>query len=201
MCVWEPERQERVLSGQNPSLRDCPIIPSHFLLHFPLSSFLSLPHSICFLFLPFFFWTHLPPLDTALLSYVTFPLICPLSCKGNQPRCSLISGQSYPRLLSQLRLIAAMLMTHRMGSWAPECCQQRWSPLCSLKPMLQIRPGEERRIILLVKVVPMNTYCKLHRKKYLHSFITVMNETTKPNTKSRANKNNNIFLLHTANLL
>lgn len=127
-----------------------------------------------FLFLPFFFWTNLPPLDTALLFCVTFPLICPFSCKGNQPRCSLISGQSYLRLLSQLRLIAAMLMTHRMGSWAPECCQQRWSPLCSLKPMLQIRPGEERRIMLLVKVVLVSTYCKLHRRHYLHSIITVL---------------------------
>lgn len=42
----------------------------------------------------------------------------------------------------------------------------------------------------MVKVVLKNiyTYCKLHRRHYLHSFITVvLNGATKPNTKSRAN--------------
>lgn len=174
MCVWGPEQQERVLSGQIPSLHDCPIIPSPFPLHFPLSSVLSLPHFIHFYFYHFSFGL-LFPLSIQAFSPVTFPLICPLSCKGKPPRWSLISGQSYLHLLSQLRLMAAMLMTYRMGSWAPECRQLRWSPLCSLKPIPQIRP-EEDRVIWLVKVVLMNicTNWKVHRRHYLHSFITAV---------------------------
>lgn len=74
--------------------------------------------------------------------------------------------------------------------------------------MLQIGPEEERRIILMLKMVLMNTYtyCKLNRRHYLHSFITVvLAGTTKPKTKSRADtkktKQTNLFRLHAMNLL
>lgn len=122
------------------------LILSHFPLHsllFP--SFSLFPPLSFFLFLSFFSTTCLSPLATSLLSCVTFPLIYPFKCNRNHPRYSLISGQSYQRLSSELGLIAGMLMTHRMGSWAPECRLWRWSRLCCPKPQLQIWP--ERREI------------------------------------------------------
>lgn len=152
-CMWFKERdrerqgeggrqrggREKVLSGQNLlSRHDCPntvsfpASPSLFLSVFSVLKSLSLSDFLHF------------SLAASLLSRVTFPLICPFSCKGNHPRYSLISGQGYQRLSSQLGLIASMLMTHRMGNWAPECRQRRWSLLCRLKPRLQIWPGEQK---------------------------------------------------------
>lgn len=130
--------REEVMSGQNLlSLHDCPNIVS-----FPAS--LSLVPSSSLFSLPFYF-PHFSLQLVFLLSCVTFPLICPFSCKGNRPRYSLISGQGYQRLSSELGLIAGMLMTHRMGSWAPECRQWRWSQLCCPKPRLRKWPEKRER--------------------------------------------------------
>lgn len=129
------------------------LILCHFLLHPLFFSWFSLLKSLSLSYFLHF------SLAASLLSHVTFPLICPFSCKGNHPRYSLISGQGYQRLSSQLGLIASMLMTHRMGNWAPECRQRRWSLLCHPKPRLQIWPGNKKADIgLLVHSLFVRSY-------------------------------------------
>lgn len=144
------------------------LILSHFLLHtllFPLFSSVSPSHNLSlslspFLCLSFFSMTCLSPLGASLFSCVTFPLIYPFNCNRNHPRYSLISGQSYQRLFSELGLIAGMLMTHRMGSWAPEYRLWRWSLLCCLKPLLQIWPEKRERgdLVVIVFITIINKW-------------------------------------------
>lgn len=163
------ERERKCWVVKIFSPHDCPNTVS-----FPASLSFLLPLSLLFLlltisrspflFLPFFSLRLASLLSLhPLLSCVTFPLIYPLNCNRNHPRYSLISGQSYQRLFSELGLIAGMLMTHRMGSWAPECRRWRWSQLCCPKPLLQIWPEKRER--------RFSHYCLHYYHYYVVSFF------------------------------
>lgn len=152
VCMWVKERERKCWVVRIFSLYDCPntvsfpapLSPSFFLLAISLSLFYF---SHLFLF---------SPLAASLLSRVTFPLIYPLECNRNHPRYSLISGQSYQRLFSELGLIAGMLMTHRTGSWAPECRRWRWSRLCCPKPLLRIWPEKREGDLAFTAFITIN---------------------------------------------
>ena len=116
-CVHLGLKGQRNAEWSESSLSMIALILSHFPLHSLLFLSVFPPHNLAvFLFLSLFSTTCLSPLAAAVLSCVTFPLIYPFSCNRNHPRYSLISGQSYQPLFSELGLIAGMIMTHRMGS-------------------------------------------------------------------------------------
>ena len=140
VCACGLKRERKCWVVRIFSLHDCPNTVSFPASLSPLPSLSSLPfsQSLCFFFLSFFSKTCLSPLRESVPSCVTFLLIYSFSCNRKHSRYSLISGQSYQPLFSELGLIAGMIITHRMGSWAPECHLWRWSQLCCPKPLLQI---------------------------------------------------------------
>lgn len=79
LCVYESQCGKRVLNGQNPSLHDCPTIPSHFLLHFPCPLFFPSPTLTNFISPIFLLESssssrYSPPLQCHLSSYLPVQL-------------------------------------------------------------------------------------------------------------------------------